>query len=414
MRKLVENLRKDVVRFIEQRDDLLMIVSCSGNDAAIFLQILRDIEQSSAKDIFLLFADDFVLDSPFVSVTVERLREQHNAVCEALAEKNQPPLAPLPPGLFDESQPPQLRLFQAIGFARSLLPAKGGHRLVWAMCPTKISDRQGYLRLVSSFVPREGVKPWMAGVRLIFRDEPGTAEYFPELAGAPRVRFMSPDLGPAAMESSLQADVEDQGIPEEERMQSLLSLALLDYAHSRTEQALAKYNVLLAFYQKTGNPTMQAFVINAFGDVFHRAGDLERALYWYECAVPPAATAKDPLILSSVTKNLADVSYKLGKYPDAEQYYDGLDKLSGVTLDPGTKIRALEGRGLSQEQQAKHEAAIESLETAALLSRKMGIPNLLSESLTHLTRLYNKAGQGEKAASAEAELKTVELQEVSA
>ena len=412
MRKLVENLQKNIVRFVEQRDDLLMIASCSGNDTAITLQILRDVEQSSAKDIFLLFADDFVQAGPFVSVTVERLREHHSAACEALAEKSRPLLPPLPTSLFDESQPPQLRLFQTISFARSLLPRKGGHRLVWAMCPQQISDRHGYLRLVSSLAPWEGAKPWMAGVRLIFRDEPGTAEYFPELAKAPRVRFMNPDLGPAALEAGLQAEVDDEDAPEEERMQSLLSLALLDYAHSRTEQALAKYNVVLAFYQKTGSQAMQAFVINAFGDVFHRAGDLGRALYWYECAVPPAAMAKDPLILSTVTKNLADVSYKLGQYEDAEEYYDGLDKLSGVTLDPGTKTHALAWRGLSQEQQAKHEAAIESLEAAAVLGRKMSIPNLLSESLTHLARLYNKAGQGEKAASAEAELKTVELREV--
>lgn len=410
MRRLLEKVRKDVSRFIAQRDDLLMVASCFDSDAGIVLQILRDLEQASATDVFLLFGDNFVQTNPFVSVTVERLREQHRIACEGLAEKGREPLPPLPSSLSDESQPPHLRLQQAICFARSLLPREGGHRLVWAMFPQQIADRREYLRLVASYVPWEGVKPWMAGIRLVFRDEADTAEYAPGLPGAPRVRLMNVDLGPAAMEASTREDVEDDELPEEERMQALLSLALLDYAHNRPNEAIAKYNHLLGYYQRIENQAMQAFVINAFGDVFHRQGDLDKAQHWYECAVPPAAAAKDPLILATLTRNLGDVSYKLGQYASAEQYYDGVDKLSAVTLDPGSKIRALEWRGLSQEEQGKHNEAIESWEGAALLSRKMDLPMLLRENLEHLKLAYRRLGQSDKAASVEAELKSAQLQ----
>jgi tetratricopeptide (TPR) repeat protein len=412
MRKLFEKVRKDISRFIAQRDDLLMVASCSDSDAGIVLQTLRDIEQASATDIFLLFGDNFVQANPFVSLTVERLREQHRIACEGLAEKGHEPLPPLPSSLFDESQPPHRRLRQAICFARSLVPREGRHRLVWATFPQQISDRREYLRLVARFVPWEGIKPWMAGIRLLFRDETDTAQYAPGLPGAPRVRLMGVDLGPAAMEASIREDVEDEELPEEERMQALLSLAILDYARNRTNDAMAKYNHLLAYYQRTENQAMQAFVVNSFGDIFHRQGDLDKAQHWYECAVPPAAAAKDPLILATLTRNLGDVSYKLGQYANAEQYYDGVDKLSAVTLDPGSKIRALEWRGLSQERQGKQNEAIESWEDAALLSRKMQLPELLRENLEHLKRAYGRVGWSDKAASAEAELRSVEVREV--
>src|SRR5262249_22843908 len=153
----------------------------------------------------------------------------------ALAEKGEEPLPPLPASISDESQPADLRLRQTICFARSLVPREGGHRLVWAMFPQRISDRHEYLRLVGSFAPRDGIKPWMAGIRWILRDEAGTADYAPELAKAPRVRLMNLDLGPAEIEASTREEAADAELPDEERMQAVLALALLDYAHNRTD-----------------------------------------------------------------------------------------------------------------------------------------------------------------------------------
>jgi tetratricopeptide (TPR) repeat protein len=127
--------------------------------------------------------------------------------------------------------------------------------------------------------------------------------------------------------------------------------------------------------------------------------------------VPPAAAVKDPLILATLSRNLGDVSYKLGRFGEAEQYYDGVDKLSAVTLDPGSKIRALEWRGLSQAQQGKDQSAIQSWEAAALLSRKMNLSPLLRENLKHLMRAYKRVGADDKAISVAAELKNLEQQE---
>src|SRR5207245_10427150 len=127
---------------IEQRDDLIMFVESTPEDRAIVIKTLRDVEQSTATDVILMFVDDFIQASPFVSVVMERLKEEHRMACEGLAEEGRGQLPALPPPLFDLSILPEQRLREAISFARSIVPFEGGHRLVWSVCPSKIVDRR--------------------------------------------------------------------------------------------------------------------------------------------------------------------------------------------------------------------------------------------------------------------------------
>jgi tetratricopeptide (TPR) repeat protein len=369
-------------------------------------------QKATATDVFLLFTDKFVAPSPFVSVAVERLKEEHRMACEGLAEAGRASFPPVPETLCNELQPPAERLRDAISFARSLVPREGGHRLVWAMFPEEIVDRRAYLHLVASCVPWEGVQPWMRGVRLIFRDGPDTAQYAPELVEAPRLRRAMIDLSTAAITASFEEDVEDEELSEAERMQALLSLACMDYAYNRTADAIAKYEVLLGYYQYTENHMMQAFVMNGLGDVYcQRLGDLEQAQYWYECAVPPAVTTQEPGTLAAIVKNLGDLAYKRKQYAAAEQYFDHLDKLRGHLLDPEGKVQALEWRGLSQEQQQAYGRAVESWDAAALLCRNIRLPGLLRMNLEHLQRVYRRLRMRDKLAAVQAELQELARQE---
>jgi tetratricopeptide (TPR) repeat protein len=405
--KLFEKIQKQIEDFIEQRDDFIMLVPSSENDAPLVLKALQDIEQATATDVFLLFTDNFIELAPFVSVTIERLKTEHQMACQYLAEKGRDPLSPVPQTLFDESRPPIDRLIEAISFARSLVPREGGHRLVWAMFPLKITDRRAYLELVSSLVPWKSIKPWMAGVRLIFRDEVDSESYNSTLAKGPRVRLAKVDYGPNTIEESLKEEVEDEELPDAQRMQSLLALACQDYAYNRTDDAIAKFNLLLGYYQKTENHTMQAFVINAFGDIYHRSGDLEKAHHWYECAVPPSVESKSPVIMATIGRNLGEISYKKQKYQEAEQYFDGVEKLASHMLDPESKASALEWRGLSQEKQGAYDRAIESWETAALLCRNTDLPTFLKMNLEHLERVYSQLRMREKLMLVQDELKNL-------
>jgi len=342
---------------------------------------------------------------------IERLRLDHKLASAAFVEQGKPPLPEFPQSLGDLSRPPADRLRDAVAFARSLLPKQGGHRLVWGMFPQAIADRKEYLKLAAALVPFQRVQPSMRGVRVMLRDDPGTASFAPGLASAPRVRLRPADFGPGVVEDGLREDAENEKLSDDDRMNSLFTLASLDYAHNRTTDAVEKFQILLGYYQSTGNQTMQAFVLNGLGDVSHRAGDLERAREWYECAIEPATGSKQPVVMAVVVRNLGDVAYGQRRFADAEQFYDGWDKLAGESLDPDSKARALEKRGLSQEQQGAFDRAVQSFEAAAELSRNTGMPSRLRENLAHLARVRGRMGDSERAAAAEKEMKSLQGQE---
>jgi tetratricopeptide (TPR) repeat protein len=403
MRSLVERLQRDVKEFVEQRDDFVLLIECSEADWGSALAILRDAEQALGSDVFLMFADEFVQPGPFVDQAIERLEEEFRKANEALSGEKREPFPELPKALRDRSRPPADRLRDAICFPRSLVPRDGGHRLVWAMCPERIKDLPAYRGLVGALAPTKGLQSWMTGIRLIFRDEPVEAsDPWSRLPGVRRARF---DMGPAAIEKSLQEDVENESQPEEQRIQSLLSLALLDSAHGRFREAKEKLAYLLGYFQKTKDAAMEAFVLNAVGDIHRRTGDLASALEWYERATVPAAEAKQPIILATIVKNLGDLAFEQRQYGQAEQYYDNLDKLSAHLLDPEGKVRALERRGLCQEKLGSIGRAVESWEGAATLCRSIGLPPFLKSILEHLERGCRQLRAEAKLRAVQAELK---------
>jgi tetratricopeptide (TPR) repeat protein len=135
---------------------------------------------------------------------------------------------------------------------------------------------------------------------------------------------------------------------------------------------------------------MQAFVINAFGDLCWAAGDEVKARHWYECAVLPASEAKDALVLAAVTKNLGELAFAQQRYAEAEEYFIGLDQLAAHLLQPETKVSALEWRGLSLERMGRDREAADAWESAVLLCRNIGLPELLRINLEHLERIYQR------------------------
>lgn len=408
MRKLFERFQQEIAAFIEQRDDLLMVVPCTDADAPLVAQSVGDVEQANGTDVFLVFPDPYVMPGPYVDVVVERLREQHALANKALEEESRPPFPPLPADLADARRPPDERLREAIAFAHALVPEEGGHRLVWALVPMEIQDRVTFLKLVSTLMPWEGVEPWMRGVRLVVRDAPITPAVAERYARAPRLRVRPVDFGPEALEESMQEAVEDESRTDEERMSTLLSLALLDYAHNRFDAAFDKYQTLLGYYQHTGDRAMQAFVLSGLGDLNHRNDLLEEAKHWYECALVPLTETPSPVVLFSVLKNLGLVAYKQGDFATAERYFEMVDEVATQMRDAEGKAWALEWRGRSQEQQGAFGEAVESWNTAATLSRNVGMDPNLKANLEHLERTYAKARMSRERAEVAAELSTLD------
>jgi tetratricopeptide (TPR) repeat protein len=405
MRKLFERLTRELDEFVEQRDDLLLLLACSADDSALVLKTLRDRDRAAASDVYLLFADDFVDAPSFVTGAVERIRQEREIANAAAEQDGKEPLPAVPAELSDESRPAVQRLHEALTWARGLLPEQGGHRLVWAMFPARIADPRAYLQVVTACSQSEGIRPWMRGTRLVFRVPADFTLAGSGLAGVRAVRQARADFGPAALEASLKEEASDPGRPEAERMQALLALAIRDGAHDRTDEATRKYSAVYEYSTRAENPVMQALVLNGLGDLPHKQGDLEQARYWYECAVPPAAATEQPGVLAVVVQNLAAVTYKAGKYPLAEEYYDQLSELKGLMLDEVGKAEALEWRGLAQEKQNAWDRAVRSWEQAELISRAFELRYRLKPVLEHLRRAYRQLRVNDKLAGVEEELR---------
>src|SRR5262249_7815228 len=155
-----EHLRVGLADFVEQRDDLLLGVRCAATDAAVVLQVLRDVELAAPSDVFLLFAHDCTDPPSFVAALVAQLAEQHAVADPAARADGAAGLPPWPATLDDAQAPPPARLRAALEFARGLLPPRGGHRLVWAMVPPHVADPVAWFGLVSALIPWTDVAPW--------------------------------------------------------------------------------------------------------------------------------------------------------------------------------------------------------------------------------------------------------------
>src|SRR5262245_41160211 len=79
MRKSIDQFRKMLLDFIEQRDDLMLLVACPPSEAALMLKLLLDQESNRKDDLYYLFTEDFAGGASYVDAIVARLRRDHDA-----------------------------------------------------------------------------------------------------------------------------------------------------------------------------------------------------------------------------------------------------------------------------------------------------------------------------------------------
>lgn len=408
MRDLIDRLTREFKTFVDQRDDLLLVASCAEPDVGIAAKVLRDLDRASPSDLMLILADDFSDAESFVTQVGKRFQEELRIARESAEMRGEEELPPeLPAELLAAKGPPAKRLHQLMDFSRTLVPPQSGHRVVWAFFPAKIANRRAYMDLASSCAPHgtRDVETWMRGLRLIFRAEADFAFKDSPLVDAERTRLTRVDFSPPALEASLKKVVENPRLPSAERMDALLTIALLDAAYDRHQQANVKLKQLLDFHRRAENPLMQAVVMNGLGDVAYRRKDLKKAQYWFECAIKPAGVAEQPMILATIAQNLGAIAYEQKKFADAEDYYHLLFQARESLLDEDGMVVALEWRGLSQEQQRKWQPAQASWEHAEVLCRAFELNHRLRPTLENLSRVYRQLRNQERLKEVERELK---------
>jgi tetratricopeptide (TPR) repeat protein len=408
MRRLVEQHKRTLSSFLEQRHDLALIAHASDADAVIVLQLASELDQASDEDLFVLLGGEFHDADSYALAAAELFARQHELAAVAVTEAGKAPLPSLPPALLAPGRPGRERLCELVAFAHRLLPREA-RRLVVVVAPTAIDDRVAFLALMAHLLPRPRREPWMARLRLILRDvasDDSSAEATHPLAQTTPagVSVTRIDFGPDAIHASLEATAEDGTATQPERMQALLAAAMLDGVYERSASALAKLERVLAHYQTEKNPLMQAVTVNAMGEVCQRAGDFERAQHWFECALPLAVESESALVLATVAKNLGSLCALRGDHASAVQYFDGLAQIAPKMLDNETLSWALEQRGLSEAALGQNQRAIETWRVGADLCRNTDHLPGLSGHLGHLRDAHGEAGHIDEQRQAEREL----------
>ncbi|WP_437317052.1 hypothetical protein [Sorangium sp. So ce385] len=407
MWRKLDELKATLDEFVDQREHLLLVVSCADPELAYVLKTLEGMDDASPSDLFLVFGEPFTGAAEYAAAIMKGLRVQMEIVKAPRAAAGEAPLPPLPAVCDDAEAPPTARLRAAIDHVSSLLPAQGGHRVIWGFLPLQIADREGYARLVGEFVPARGPEPWMRGLRVVARDDRADPFLLPPLrkSKAPGVLLYEIDMSTAALNDALVKEAGDRSLPVADRMQALLQLAGLDYAYRRYPQALEKYGALYRYYAAHDAPVMQAVIIQGAGDVLRQMGDLKEARAKYHQGLALVMHQKALPILLNLTAAIGDVALELRDHRDAEGFSGLAAQIAGKLMNPFAKADALEKQGIARDRMGDATGAVVVWREAATLAKTFAYHERHRSALERLIPAYRGMGMEDERRACEAELK---------
>lgn len=408
MWRTLEELKQTLSSFVEQRESLLLVVSCADPEMVYLLKTLKGLDEGSSSDLFLIFAEPFTDAAAYAAAIMTNLRAQLEAV-QASGAAEWKDIPPFPALCDDDGASLHARLRAAIDHVSSLVPAQGGHRMVWAFLPLQIEGREGYARLVGELVPTKGPEPWMRGLRVILRDDRANPFALPALrrSKAPGVLLYEIDMSPAALNDALVKDAGDRSRPLGERMQALLQLAWLDIAYQRYGEALAKYRRVYDFYAQHRAPAMQAMALQGVGDVLRRQGDRKGAKLRYQQGLTLAMQTQALPVTLHLTYAIGEVSLDLGDDREAEGFFGLADRIAGKAMNPFVKAQALEQQGVARARLGDPGGALEAWLGADALGKTFADHDRRRSVLPRLIDAYKTAFMSEQRRACEAELKDV-------
>jgi hypothetical protein len=385
MRKYFDYCKKSLLAFIDQRDFLMKAYLCPPSEAALLSKLLWDHQQSSPNDLFFLFPEPFANGRDYVDAICDRLQREYEAARDTPGDEFEK-LPELPPVC---SQPtratPTERFLACLKYGRSLVPAELGHRVVWCFSPETIEQLDAYLDLWNSCLPHNGIETWMRGSRIVVRLPPNVSREH-RLFQGPRFQWEEFIIPENAAEEELRANQHNNKLAISERMQSQLQLAFIDLAHGRLPQAKEALLGNLAYYQQRQDFGLQALAMIGLGDISRREKDIEKAKYWYECAIRPSGEGKQIMCLSLCADHLGEISFTQKRWQDAEFYYDQLAILKRSMPDESGLVDALLWRSRAQLAAGQSEPATAGCQEALLLCKTFELEHKETECLNELRR----------------------------
>lgn len=397
MRRLLQDIGDRLRGFVEQRDDVALILSSPAADSLPILSLVEGLEAASSSDLFWLFTDNFTEAGAYADAIVAAFATKHGAVRQALEKEGMRPWPPLPAAVLSSADPPAQRLRDLASFSRELLPIPNGGNIIWVFYPLEVDDWTGFAALMEQVLHHEFPNPWCHHLRFIIRADPADRAMPGALEGLPRTLWYQPDLGPEAIQRSLEEASMDEDLPLEERLGNLMVLAGSDHANRRYSEALEKYELVLQYHAPRGNLTMAALALNGMGEAYEKMGDADGASESYLAALAPASLGDHPPIpvLLNVVLNLANLRLVQERWAEGEACYDMAQQLATLARNGPAKIQALEYRGVCQRQQGQIVEAEQSWYQGSVLAAQLEDVELCRRSVERLRLLYADTGQTE-------------------
>jgi tetratricopeptide (TPR) repeat protein len=374
MRRLLEELRERIARFIPQRDAAALVVHCSEADAALVSKIIEGLDDASDSELFWIVVDEFKTPDQFAESCVQVLAIKHGAVRLAQAQKKLTPWPEFPADVLQPGRlPPLERLKRLAIFSRSLLPILDGALVVWAFFPLKITDQAGYANLMAQLWKHEYPFPWCHHLRLIFRDDSATGALTQAAKDIPTVEKVKADFSTEALRKAAEDDAGDENVPLPERINNTLVLAGMDYAHRKYDQAMRAYEIVHRYAMAANVPVLGAIALQGMADVHSATGRKDEAGKMLQAALAPAAAASSPPvpILFNLYHNLGALRYEEQKWEEAEVYFQGAAEFALLQRDPQQRLHCWEMMGWAQYQQNKIEPALKTLSNGAIVAGKL-------------------------------------------
>lgn len=375
MQKLFDSVTERYRQFVEQDENLLLVSRCPDTEVAYHLRILKAVDETNSTDFFWSFAQEFSQPAVYVEALLEYIARLIRDANETFRQEQLPEWPDVPAFARDVRQDPVRRTQALMVFCRSLLPQKN-QRMVWSFFPVRIADRIAWSRYIAAVVHHEVPFPWCHRMRIVARDDAAQPLLAQVVGGAPRVERFAPDLSLDALNGAMEQEAGDPTVPLDRRCQSMLLLANTDYSNRRYHEALEKYQVLLYWYENTGNPQLAAIVMNGIGECHWRMGGHAIAQTWFESSLNQSMDADARPIALNAALNIANMKLERGEWTEAADYYDSAAKLATAQMNSVTAAQCSENRGYCLYQLGRRDEAHAEWYKGAELAQRSGQPEI--------------------------------------
>ena len=345
---MVEEIKRRFSTFVVESDNVAMILLATTEDSLPLMSTLESVEADQGADFFWSFMDEYKDDESYVQAVIDAFSSKHQAVSLTLADEGMKPWPEIPEWVISTEYAPAKRLRSLASFSRKLLPVRNGGVNVWTFYPLSIEDPAAYAALMQDVIDHNFPFPWCHHLRFVIREDPEQPILSSLLNGSPRIDMYTPDLSREAIDESIEEEYQDESLPLEQRMSSLLMSAGNDLAHSRWPIALEKYALLLQYHGSMNNTVMGAVVLNNMGTVYERMGDEISAEKAYETAMRLSASGehKSHQVMLNNVLSQAEMRESQQRWEEAEGYWDSAQQLAMVNRNGPLRVRALRHRGI--------------------------------------------------------------------